>query len=64
MGSGLIHQCLHCFVVLLHFILIVNFFLEDITKTCLYNLTPLNPLNSKTGVYRGIHYFSYLCSKT
>ena len=28
-------------------------------------LTPLNPtLYSKTGVYRGIHYFSYFCSKT
>ena len=28
-------------------------------------LTPLNPtFNSKTGVYRGIHYFSYFCSKT
>ena len=27
-------------------------------------LTPLNPfLYSKTGVYRGIHYFSYFCSK-
>ena len=36
-----------------------------ITKTCLYNFdppwTPL--LYSKTGVYRGIHYFSYFCSK-
>ena len=30
------------------------------------NLTPLNPtlLYSKTGDYRGIHYFSYFCSKT
>ena len=28
-------------------------------------LTPLNPLlYSKTGVLQGIHYFSYLCSKT
>ena len=28
-------------------------------------LTPLNPtFINKTGVYRGIHYFSYLCSKT
>ena len=28
-------------------------------------LTPLNPsLYSKTWVYRGIHYFSYFCSKT
>ena len=28
-------------------------------------LTNLNPLlDSKTGVYRGIHYFSYFCSKT
>ena len=28
-------------------------------------LTPLNPsLHSKTGVYRGINYFSYFCSKT
>ena len=27
-------------------------------------LTPFNPLLcSKTGVYRGIHYFSYFCSK-
>ena len=27
-------------------------------------LTPLNPtLYTKTGVYRGIHYFSYFCSK-
>ena len=27
-------------------------------------LTPFNLLYSKTGVYRGIHYFSYFCSKT
>ena len=28
-------------------------------------LTPLNPiLYSKTVVYRGMHYFSYICSKT
>ena len=28
-------------------------------------LTPLNPtLYGKTGVYRGIHYFSYFCTKT
>ena len=28
-------------------------------------LTPLTPLlYSKTGVYGGIHYFSYFCSKT
>ena len=29
-------------------------------------LTPLNPnfFYSKTGIYRGIHYFSYFCSKT
>ena len=33
----------------------------DITQTCLYNFDPL--LCSKTGVYRGIHYFSYFCSK-
>ena len=39
---------------------------DDITKTYLYNFdslkTPL--LYSKTGVYRGIQYFSYFCSKT
>ena len=29
------------------------------------SLTPLTPLlYSKTGVYKGIHYFSYICSKT
>ena len=35
-----------------------------ITKTCLYNFDPLKPrfLYCKTGVYRGIHYFSYFCS--
>ena len=37
-----------------------------ITKTCLYICDPLKPhfLYSKTGVYRGIHYFPYFCSKT
>ena len=36
-----------------------------ITKTYLYNFGPLKPhfLYSKSGVYRGIHYFSYFCSK-
>ena len=35
------------------------------TKICRYKLTPLKPplLYSKTGVYRGIHYFSYFYSK-
>ena len=39
---------------------------HTITKTCLYNIDPLKPhfLYSKTGVYKGIHYFSYFCSKT
>ena len=37
---------------------------EAITKSYLYNFDPLKPhLYSKTGVYRGIHYFSYFCSK-
>ena len=33
--------------------------MNTITKTLLYNFDPLNTplLNSKTGVYRGIHYF-------
>ena len=32
----------------------------DITKTRLYNLTPLYPtLYSKTGIYRGIHYIIF-----
>ena len=37
----------------------------NITKTYLYNFDPLKPhfLDSKPGVYRGIHYFSYFCSK-
>ena len=35
-----------------------------ITKTYLYNFDPLKPLlYSKTGVYRGIHSFSYFCWK-
>ena len=36
-----------------------------ITKTHLYNYDPLKPhfYIEKTGVYRGIHYFSYFCSK-
>ena len=36
-----------------------------ITKTCLYNFDPLEPhfYIEKTGVYRGIHYFTYFCSK-
>ena len=35
------------------------------TKTCLYKYDPLKPhLYSKTGVYKGIDYFSYFCSKT
>ena len=35
-------------------------------KTYLYNFDPLKIplLCSKTGVYRGIHYFTYFCSKT
>ena len=34
-------------------------------ETYLYNYDPLKPhLYSKTGVYRGIHYFPYFCSKT
>ena len=38
---------------------------QTIKKTCLYNFDPLKPLlYNKTGVYRGIHYFSYFCSKT
>ena len=38
----------------------------SITKTSLYNIDPLKPhfIYSKIGVYRGIHYFSYFCSKT
>ena len=37
----------------------------SITKTFLYSVDPLKPhfLYSKTGVYRGILYFSYFCSK-
>ena len=37
-----------------------------ITKTRLYSFDPLKPhfLYSKTGVYRGIQYFSYVCYKT
>ena len=35
-------------------------------KTCQYNFDPLKPhfYIVETGVYRGIHYFSYFCSKT
>ena len=42
------------------------FYHNFITKTCLYNFDPLKPqfLCSITGVYNGIHYFSYFCSKT
>ena len=37
----------------------------SITKTYLYNFDPLKPnLYSITGVYRGIQYFSYFCSKS
>ena len=38
---------------------------QYITKTCLYNfLRPSTPsFYSKTGIYRGIQYFSYFCSK-
>ena len=37
----------------------------DITKTRLYNFDPPQTpfLYSKTGIDRGIHYFSYFCSK-
>ena len=36
-----------------------------ITKTYLYKFDPLKPhfYYCKTAVYRGIHYFSYFCSK-
>ena len=39
---------------------------DIIRKTCLYNINPFKTplLYSKTGVYRGIYYFSYFCSKT
>ena len=38
---------------------------RSITKTCLYKYDPLKPnLYSKTGVYSGIDYFYYFCSKT
>ena len=35
-------------------------------KHAYYTFDPLNPqfLYIKTGVYRGIHYLSYFCSKT
>ena len=37
-------------------------------KTCIYNFDPFKPyiyiVRRKTGVYKGIHYFSYFCSKT
>ena len=38
---------------------------NSFTKTCPYNINPLKPyfLYSKSGVYMGIHYFSYFCSK-
>ena len=38
----------------------------NIMKTYLYNVDPFKPhlyIYSKTGVYRGIYYFSYFCSK-
>ena len=37
-----------------------------ITKTCLYNADPHKPhfYIVKTGVYMGIQYFTYFCSKT
>ena len=37
-----------------------------ITKTYLCNFDPLKPhfYTEKTGVYWGIHYFSYFCTKT
>ena len=43
-----------------------NYIIFNITKTYLYNFDPLKIqlLYSKTGVYKGIHYFSYFCSKT
>ena len=36
-----------------------------IRKTCLYNFDPLKAhfIYRKTGVYKGIHYFSYFCWK-
>ena len=38
---------------------------EPLRKHAYIVLTPLNPLlYSETGVYRGIHHFSYFCSKT
>ena len=39
--------------------------IQYITKTRLYNFDPLKPhfYNSKTRVYRGIHYFSYFARK-
>ena len=37
---------------------------KRITKTCLYNFDHETPLlYSKTGFYRGLHYFSYFCIK-
>ena len=50
------HQDLHC---------LQKICFGRITRTRLYNFDSLNALlYSKTGVYRGKHYFSYFCSKT
>ena len=43
------------------------YFGQPITKTYLYNFDPLKPLVyivKLHGVYRGLHYYFYFCSKT
>ena len=56
-----------CFVIVAFVFVLSVFdrilFMISITKICLYNFDPLKLLYRKTGVYRGIHYFSYFCSK-
>ena len=41
-----------------------NRFLQDITKTCLYNVDPFNPLlYSKTGVYKDTYIIFFILLK-
>ena len=57
--------CDSSFFVCVFFFFFFFFFFFSSRKHAWIILTPLTPLlYCKTGVYRGIHYFSYFCSKT
>ena len=64
--SGIVGTCCGTFFPIRYLIVLFSGSWLTITKACLYNFDPLKHplLYSKTGVYRGIHYFSNLAKNT